>query len=109
MKKTMIGLALSMSLPAFATNFPAQCSGTSPKNYIEHTTNIKGSKIDLIHVFGNAARELYVSLDGDQTWITEKGKELVIVSQVLLNGEINCYRVDRIKNNKVCADYECEI
>lgn len=105
MKKLLFGFITLGSISVFAVDLPKQCSiSLRTKAYIQQKEN-HGHKMDIVHIFGDAAKDIYAEITGDETWVTENGKEYVIKSQ----GNINCFREDRTKKGEVCAIYECEI
>lgn len=103
MKKMITLLVLLSSINAFSEGLPKQCPEPA-KSYIEHK-EVKGKTFDIVHVFGETARDVYSELSGDETNTTENGKDLTIKSQ----GNIDCFRQYKTKNKAPCAVYECEL
>lgn len=106
MKRTIIGCLVFGAVSAFASDLPKQCKNAGQaKSYIEQK-EINGRKINIVHVYGDSARDIYSDIDGDETSITEKGTEYIIKTQK--NTEINCFREKLTKENG-CTNYDCEI
>lgn len=105
MNQLLMGLLFFGSISAFAGELPKVCTHLqTKKSFIEHKVH-DGKKMEIVHLFGNSARDIYSDVAGDETWITEKGEEIVIKSEK----NMDCFRQNRENNKEACAIYECEI
>lgn len=107
MKRIITILITLTSLSAIASeNLPKQCKNTKIKSsYIEQKI-VRGREVNIVHVFGDSARALYLQIDSDETVVTENDVDYVIKTQK--NSEISCLREVQIQQNG-CTHYQCVI
>jgi hypothetical protein len=107
MNKIMLIAFTLTSVTTIATeNLPKQCKNTEINaSYIDQKI-VRGHHVNIVHIFGESARELYFQIYSDETVITENGVDFVIKTQE--NTEISCVREVKIKQNR-CTNYECVI
>lgn len=106
MKKFVMVLALISSASAIAQILPKQCPNPAKPTIETHEPKVAHkNKFAIVRVYGETARSLYSQVAGDETVITESGKDLIIKSQ----GEIHCFRQFKTIKKQVCNIFECEI
>lgn len=107
MKKTIMTLVTLTSASVIASeNLPKQCKNEKIRSsYIEHKA-VRGRQVNIVHLFGEPARALYLKIDSDETVVTEYDVDYVIKTQK--NTEISCLREEQIQQNG-CTNYQCVI
>lgn len=108
MKKFIVMISLLSTVTSMAAPMlPKQCEGETRKANIETKTNMHNKKVTIVHLYGETARDLYISLDGDETSITENaGKDDYIIKS---QEDAHCFRQFKTVKKKICAKFECEI
>lgn len=102
----MILVTLTSVSAIASENLPKQCkNGKIRSSYIEQKV-VRGRHVNIVHVFGEAARELYLHIDSDETMVTEDDVDYVIKTQK--NTEISCLHEEQIQQDG-CTNYQCVI
>lgn len=108
MRKLLAIMTLLSSLTSMAAPIlPKQCEGETRKANIETKANMHNKKVTIVHLYGETARELYMSMNVDETSISENaGKDDYIIKS---QEDAHCFRQFKTVKKKICAKFECEI
>lgn len=107
MKKLLVGLLVLGSITAFAEGEPKQCGDTPrSESYIQNQDG-KNYKLDLVYVFNNSARDLYLKIESVEKVETIGETNFLGKSK----GQLSCLRQDRkdTVSGEACASYQCSI